>query len=344
MIISILLIFLTSFGLTGALRYYALKQGIIDNPNERSSHTIPTPRGGGLSFVIIFLAAFAADYLFNISTSPPQTEPFLAIFLAGLLVAAIGFWDDHTHIPARWRFLTHAIAALIGSHLLGVPEIPLPSTTINLGFIGYPLSIIALVWLLNLFNFMDGIDGIAGSEALFVGISAVVIMALAIPGEFDAPILWLSILMAGVAGFLLWNWPPAKIFMGDAGSGFLGLMLGLFALWSANLGLSIWSWIILLALFITDATVTLLHRMLNGERWFEAHRSHLYQQLSRKWGDHRSVTLALISINAIWLFPWAWLAAIYPSFGLYATIAAYLPLAVLAVRLGAGKREQYENV
>ncbi|MCF6281538.1 MAG: glycosyltransferase family 4 protein [Candidatus Polarisedimenticolaceae bacterium] len=342
MILSILLIFLASLGLTGALRYYALKQGIIDNPNERSSHTTPTPRGGGLSFVITFLIALAGAYLFEITEFAPQTKPFLAIFCSGLLVAAIGFWDDHVHIPARWRFLTHSVAALIGLYLLGIPEIPLPGTTINLGFIGYPLGIIALVWLLNLFNFMDGIDGIAGSEALFVGISAIVIMQLTDAGDFSAPIFWLSILMAGVAGFLVWNWPPAKIFMGDAGSGFLGLMLGLFALWSANLGLSIWCWIILLALFITDATVTLLRRMLNGERWFEAHRSHLYQQLSRKWSNHHSVTLALISLNAFWLFPLAWLATSYPSFGLVTTLAAYLPLVLLAIIMGSGKREQYE--
>ncbi len=342
MILSILLIFLASLGLTGALRYYALKQGIIDNPNERSSHTIPTPRGGGLSFVISFLITLAATYLFEVKEFAPQTEPFLALFCSGLLVAAIGFWDDHTHIPARWRFLTHSIAALIGLYLIGIPDIPLPGTTINLGLMGYPIGVIALVWLLNLFNFMDGIDGIAGSEALFVGISAIIIMYNATTGDFSAPILWLSILMAGVAGFLLLNWPPAKIFMGDAGSGFLGLMLGLFALWSANLGLSIWCWVILLALFIADATVTLLTRMKNGERWFEAHRSHLYQQLSRKWGSHRSVTLALISLNVFWLFPLAWLAATHPSFGLFITLTAYLPLTLLTIKLGAGKRMQYE--
>jgi len=342
MITSILLIFLTSLGLTGVLRHYALTQGVIDNPNERSSHTIPTPRGGGLSFVITFLTAFAFAYFFNISDLTPQPKPFWAILCCGLLIAGIGFWDDHTHIPARWRFLAHSIAALTGLLLLGMPEIPLPGLTLNLSIIGYPLGIIALVWLLNLFNFMDGIDGIAGAEALFVGIGAILIMQFATTGGYAIPIFWLSILMAGITGFLVWNWPPAKIFMGDAGSGFLGLMLGLFALWSANLGFSIWCWIILFALFITDATVTLLRRMLNGERWFEAHRSHLYQQLSRKWGSHRSVTMALLGINIIWLFPWAWLAAIKPTVGLFATLAAYLPLTLLAIRSGAGKNDPQE--
>lgn len=342
MITSILLIFLISLVLTGALRYYALTQGIIDNPNERSSHTIPTPRGGGLSFVITFLTAFAAAFFFNISNLAPQPEPFWAILSCGLLVAGIGFWDDHIHIPTRWRFLIHTIAALIGLHLLGLPEIPLPGSSVDLGTIGYPLGIIALVWLLNLFNFMDGIDAIAGTEVLFVGIGVILIMQFALPGDYSTPIFWLSILMAGVAGFLVWNWPPAKIFMGDAGSGFLGLMLGLFALWSANLGFSIWSWIILLALFITDATITLIRRMLNGERWFEAHRSHLYQQFSRKWGSHQSVTLALLLTNIIWLFPWAWIAAIKPSSGPLITLVAYLPLGILATKLGAGKKDQQD--
>lgn len=338
MITSTLLIFLTSLGLTGLLRQYALTRGVIDTPNERSSHTSPTPRGGGLSFVITFLAAFAYAYFFEVSDIKPQTKPFLAIFCGGLLVASIGFWDDHTHIPAKWRFLTHSFAALIGLFLIGMPDILVPGTTINLSVFTYPLGIIALVWLLNLFNFMDGIDGIAGAEALFVGISAILLMQFASPGNFTAPIFWLSILMAGIVGFLVWNWPPAKIFMGDAGSGFLGLMLGLFALWSANLGLSIWSWVILLAVFITDATVTLLRRMLNGECWFEAHRSHLYQQLSRKWRSHQSVTLALLLVNIIWLFPWAWIVAIKPSFGPLITLIAYLPLGILTVKAGAGEK------
>jgi len=337
MIKTIFLIFLTSLGLTEALRHYALKQGVIDTPNNRSSHTTPTPRGGGLSFVIIFLAAFSFAYFFNISDFTPQPGPFWAIFCCGLLVAGIGFWDDHTHIRVRWRLLAHSIAALTGLFLLGLPEIPLPGLTTDLGLLGYPLGIIALAWLLNLFNFMDGIDGIAGTEALSVGIGAILIMQFASAGDNAAPIFWLSILMAGVAGFLTWNWPPAKIFMGDAGSGFLGLMLGLFAIWSSNLGTSIWSWIILLALFITDTTITLLHRMLSGERWFEAHCSHLYQQLSRKWGNHHSVTIALLSINMIWLFPWAWLAAVKPAAGLFAALAAYFPLVLLAIKLGAGK-------
>ena len=339
MITSILLIFLASLGLTGALHHYALKRGVIDTPNERSSHTTPTPRGGGLSFVITFLATFGFTLFFNLSDLTPQPGAFWAIFCSGLLVAGIGFWDDHVHIPARWRFLAHSIAALAGLLLFGLPDIPLPGSTIDLGIIGYPLGIIALVWLLNLFNFMDGIDGIAGSEALFVGIGAILIMQFASAGDYAAPIFWLSILMAGIAGFLVWNWPPAKIFMGDAGSGFLGLTLGLFALWSANLGFPIWVWVILLALFITDATVTLLRRMLNGERWFEAHCSHLYQQLSRKWGSHSSVTIALLGINVAWLFPWAWLAATKPAAGLFAALAAYLPLTLLAIKLGAGKSD-----
>lgn len=343
MITAILATILVSIGLTGVMHYYALQKGIIDNPNERSSHIIPTPRGGGLSFVITTLTALGYAYLFNASEITPNTQPFMALFFSGLLVAGIGFWDDHVHIPARWRFLTHSVAALIGLYLLGIPEIPLPGVNINLGLIGYPLGVIAIVWLLNLFNFMDGIDGFAGSEALFIGLSAIIIMLLAMPVDFSTPIFWLSILMAGVFGFLVWNWPPAKIFMGDAGSGFLGLMLGLFAIWSSNLGLSIWSWFILFALFISDATVTLLRRMLNGERWFEAHRSHLYQQLSRKWGGHRPVTHALISINIFWVFPFAWVAACYPSYGVFCAITVYTPIVALAILLGAGKKFRHER-
>ncbi len=194
-----------------------------------------------------------------------------------------------------------------------------------------------LVWVLNLFNFMDGIDGIASVEAITVCVGGALLYALiGVPALAATPLL----LAASVAGFLVWNFPPAKIFMGDAGSGFLGIALGgltLQAAWAAPQLL--WAWLILLGVFVLDATFTLLRRLLRGDKVFEAHRSHAYQYASREYGAHLPVTLAVLAINVLWLLPWACLVALGYIDGLLALLIAYLPLAFLAVRFRAGQLE-----
>jgi Fuc2NAc and GlcNAc transferase len=198
-----------------------------------------------------------------------------------------------------------------------------------------------VVWLLNLYNFMDGIDGIAGVEAVTVALAACLLAWLAGLGvEAWWPMLLLA---AGVAGFLVWNWPPARIFMGDAGSGFIGLMLGLLSIQAAQLSFELLAgWLVLLAVFVTDATLTLLRRLLRGQPLTEAHRSHAYQYAARRLGGHRSVTLAVAGINLLWLLPIAalmvtgWLATI-PGL-----VLAYAPLVGLAWWLKAGAAEMQE--
>ena len=152
---------------------------------------------------------------------------------------------------------------------------------------------------------------------------------------------WIVALAASGAAFLLLNWPPARIFMGDAGSTYLGFMQAFFALDTVASGwLTPWQWLILGAVFLTDATVTLLRRLLNGERIFEAHRRHAYQVLSRRWGGHRPVTLACIAVNIVWLWPLAYLAGLAPEFGWLVASAAYVPLIVAALAVGAGAPEK----
>jgi Fuc2NAc and GlcNAc transferase len=192
-----------------------------------------------------------------------------------------------------------------------------------------------LVWLLNLYNFMDGIDGIAAAETVSVAGSAAVLLMAA--GEWEIAV-WLACLAFSSAGFLFWNWPPARIFMGDVGSGFLGYELGVCALLTASAGwLSIWTWIILLGAFLTDASVTVLRRMLRGDRWYAAHRSHAYQHAARRWGGHRKVTLAVIIVDLAWLLPLAVLSESFPHAAPWLVLVAILPLAGLALALGAGK-------
>jgi Fuc2NAc and GlcNAc transferase len=331
------LVFLASVGLTGFLRSFALRRNLVDHPNERSSHTVATPRGGGLVIVAVFLFAVLVSFLLE----RLSLEIFVAIFLGGTMVAGIGYWDDHGHVAPPWRLLVHFTAAGLALFSLGgFPTWQFGAFQVDMGWFGYVLGILFLVWLLNLYNFMDGIDGIAGSEAIFVAGGACVIGfgVLADPDAAQISLMMLQlVLVAASFGFLFWNWPPAKIFLGDVGSGFLGFVLGVLALYNAALGvLPLWSWLILLGVFLVDATVTLLRRMITGEPWYQAHHCHAYQHASRRWSSHKRVTSAIIAVNVVWLLPLAWLAAVFPENGWFIAFFALLPLVPLAVRLGAG--------
>jgi glycosyltransferase WbpL len=330
----LILVLAASTILTGAVRSYAVKRSLIDVPNARSSHDVPTPRGGGLGLAAAFLLGVLG--LFYSDRVP--TDLFIALSGSGLLIAGIGYWDDHNHIPAQWRILVHLTAAAwVVAWLGGLGPIPFGSHLLTLGWVGDAAAIFFLTWLLNLFNFMDGIDGIAASEAVFAASSAAGLLLL-VDSSQALEALWLVLLGASAMGFLLWNWPPAKIFMGDVGSGFLGMMLGVFMLYtSMHAGLNIWAWLILLGLFIVDATWTLLRRMTSGECWYEAHCSHAYQRLARQWQSHKKVTLAAWLVNLLWLLPLALIAALRPQNGALCLAVAYLPLLILAYRLGAGQ-------
>lgn len=326
---------LVSLLLTGLVRRYALRRSILDIPNDRSSHQIPTPRGGGLAIVLTFLGVVLALYAID------WLAPELAWGLlgAGLIVSVIGFLDDHGHIAARWRLLAHFVAAAWVLYWLeSLPVLMLPGVVIDPGWLGWVPVALYLVWLLNLYNFMDGIDGIAAGEAISVSLSAS--MLAAISGLPSAYVLLPLILAACAAGFLAWNFPPARIFMGDAGSGFLGLVLGAMSLQVAKLSPNMfWVWLILLGVFVVDATTTLLHRLFRGERVYQAHRSHAYQHASRLYRAHRPVTLAVIALNVAWLLPWALAVTLGAVPGVVALLAAYFPLVLLAVRFKAGSKE-----
>ena len=320
--------------LTGALRQYALAKSLIDVPNARSSHVVPTPRGGGVAIVVSFLVAL----IFATSMGAVTWTLMWALMGAGMGIAVLGFLDDHGHIVARWRLLGHFIAATWALYWIGgLPPLTVLGFVFDLGWVGHVLAAFYLVWLLNLYNFMDGIDGIASVEAIFVCLGATLLYWLTGNSEL-AP---LPLLLAfAVSGFLYWNFPTARIFMGDAGSGFLGITLGILSLqaaWAAPQLL--WSWLILLGVFIVDATWTLFRRLLRREKIYEAHRSHAYQFASRTYKKHLPVTLGVGAINLCWLLPMALLVANGYLDGLLGVLIAYLPLAALAVKFNAGGKE-----
>ncbi|MGQ7957271.1 MraY family glycosyltransferase [Pseudomonas sp. SP16.1] len=321
--------------MTGVLRRYALARSLMDVPNARSSHSVPTPRGGGVAIVVSFLLALPLLAGMNLIAWPLAW----ALLGAGASIAVLGFLDDHGHIAARWRLLGHFAAAFWAQFWLGgLPPVAMFGFTVDLGWFGHALAAVYLVWLLNLYNFMDGIDGIASVEAICVCLGGALlgIAGSTQPTEFVVPLL----LAAAVAGFLFWNFPPARIFMGDAGSGFLGITLGVLSLQAAWVAPQLlWSWLILLGVFIVDATFTLLRRLLRGDKVYEAHRSHAYQYASRRFGRHLPVTLIVGGINLLWLLPIALWVGLGGVDGLLGLLLAYLPLVVLAVKFKAGARE-----
>ncbi len=340
LLLGLLALFLSAI-LTGLLRRYALNSQLLDIPNARSSHSIPTPRGGGVSIVLVFLLGLPILLYIGVIS----LGVMWALIGAGAIAAIIGFLDDHGHIPARWRLLTHFMAATWGLYCLGglpplVISLPLDygNALFNFDLLGQILALFYLVWLLNLYNFMDGVDGLASIEAITVCIGGALLYFLSTEtaGQWVLPLF----LAFTVAGFLLWNYPPAKIFMGDACSGFLGLVLGLLSIQAAWINpLFFWSWLILLGVFIVDATFTLFRRFLQGDKVYEAHRSHAYQYASRYYNSHKVVSNAVGLINIFWLTPLALgvgLAKLNPLLGL---IIGYLPLFLLAVYFKAGQRE-----
>ncbi|WP_322616246.1 glycosyltransferase family 4 protein [Pseudomonas sp. BIC9C] len=323
-----------SFLGTGALRKYALARSLIDIPNARSSHSVPTPRGGGVAIVLSFLLALPV-LAWTDTVAWPMA---LALLGAGSWIAIIGFLDDHGHIAARWRLLAHFGGAIWALFWIGgMAPISLFGYEFSLGWLGYVIAAFYLVWMLNLYNFMDGIDGLASVEAICACVGACLVYWIA--GHTSLAIAPLVLAMA-VLGFLVWNFPPAKIFMGDAGSGFLGIVLAVMSLYAAWTNpLFLWAWLILLGVFIVDATFTLIRRLLRGDKVYEAHRSHGYQYASRKYGSHRVVTLTIAAINLLWLVPVAILVVMQYIDGVAGLVLAYVPLVLLAFKFHAGELE-----
>jgi len=335
---SITIIFLvTGLLATAAVRAWANHRNLLVIPSDRCSHEIPTPHGGGIAIAILIITLGILALAF--SWLPDQISAWAFIGL-GAAMLAIGVWDDFGQVSAKIRLGLHFLVAILG--LLSLPTLPVIS------FFGFqidtaatlllwPLLIAAWVWLINLYNFMDGIDGLAAVQALllFAG------MALNFWYIGNQDWAWVCVFMAStVLSFMVFNWPPAKIFMGDGGSGFLGFAIGFLALLSAALtNVSLWSWAILLTLFIGDATATLLVRLSTGQNVLQAHRSHAYQILSRNLGGHLPVTLGYGAIIIVCLMPLSWLASINHDLGFGLFITTFTIACAIAYKLGCGRPE-----
>lgn len=316
------------------VRRYVIYKNILDIPNYRSSHQIPTPRGGGVAFVLSFIVACV--YLF--CANRMHFAPEMIWILAGVGLALLGFYDDKYSIKAYWRFLGHVTASCVALYAIGgMPSIIVGGFVLKTSIFTNFFAVIYLTWLINLYNFMDGIDALAASEAIFVCLGASFLYALA---GYNYLTLLPLMLASATLGFLFWNFPPAKIFMGDAGSCFLGFMLGVLSLQATWVKEEFfWSWLILLGIFIVDATYTLLRRALNKEKLSEAHRSHAYQHAVSKYTSHLPVTSGIVAINIFWLLPIALLVGLEYINSQIGLLIAYVPLFFLAKNFKAGQKD-----
>ena len=325
-------VFLASALITAGLRRLFVQHGLIDPPNARSSHSVPVPRGGGVGIVVAFLSA--VFWVLEKHLIPDRLA--WALIGGGLVIAFVGFLDDRFKLARRPRLVVHSFAAAWAVWCIdAMRPAQFGGGTDFSDWVRRCAAFVALVWLTNLFNFMDGIDGLAGMEAVCVsGLGAFLLLRDGLLSGVELSL----VLCAASLGFLVWNWPHAKIFMGDVGSGFLGFTLGTLSLFYSKTNSSlVWPWLILLAAFVVDATITILRRILSRARWYEAHRSHAYQHAAKALGSHAKVTLVVAAINIGWLFPLAWAASHYSEAAPIFAVVAVIPLVYLTLRFEAGR-------
>jgi len=281
-----LFLFLLSFFLTFFIKNYAIKKSLVDIPNDRSSHTTPTPHGGGVA--VSFTWFLGISYLFY--TDDISTPLYYALML-GVIISIVSYIDDLIELSPKVRLLTQSIVAFFGLYFLGgFQEINFIYFTIDNYFLTNIFAFFMIIWFINLYNFLDGIDGYAGSETLFLSLAAYILFG---GSHF-------LVLAVAVFGFLLWNWHKAKIFMGDVGSTLLGYNVAIFTIYYTNeMSSNFWIWIILFGVFWFDATLTLFRRFKNREKLSKAHKKHAYQRLVQSGWSHSRVVLASILLNSL---------------------------------------------
>ncbi|MFY4808004.1 MraY family glycosyltransferase [Aliarcobacter butzleri] len=281
-----IILLLISFLLTYFIKNYMIKKSLVASVNERSSHTAPTPHGGGIAIAITWFIGLS--YLFIINQIEPNL--FYAL-LFGVVISIVSFFDDIYELSPKLRLIIQAIVAIGGLYFLGGFE------TLTFGVFDIQNSIFTnifaffmIIWFINLYNFLDGINGYAGSEAIFLSLAGFILFG---GNHF-------LVLAVAVLGFLYWNWNKAKIFMGDVGSTLLGYNVAIFTIYYANQEqTNFWIWNILFSVYWFDATLTLIRRKLNKERLSQAHKKHAYQRLTQVGWSHYKVTNYSIGLNIL---------------------------------------------
>ncbi|MDF1877898.1 glycosyltransferase family 4 protein [Sulfurimonas sp. SAG-AH-194-L11] len=281
-----IIIFLGSFTLTYLIKNYYIKHALLEEVNERSSHTVATPHGGGIAIAFTwFIGLCYLNYAGEIEDS------LLFALLMGILISVVSFFDDLYDLSPKVRLIAQAGVASGGLYFLGgFDTLDFYFFTIKNQIFTNLFAFFLIVWFINLYNFLDGINAYAGSEMIFLSLGGFLLFGGA----------HFFVLIAATLGFLVWNYGNAKIFMGDVGSTLLGYNVAIFTLYYANENTqNFWIWIILFGIFWFDATYTLLRRKLNGEKLSQAHKKHAYQRLTQAGFSHSEVVLLSIIVNFI---------------------------------------------
>jgi len=281
-----LVIFLLSVIFTYLIKNYAIKKSLVDIPNDRSSHTTPTPHGGGVAIAITWFIGNSYLYFIN----DIDSSLYFAL-MVGIIISSVSYLDDLFELSAKLRLLVQSFVAFLGLYFLG------GLGSVEFGIFSFENQVFTnffaffmIVWFINLYNFLDGIDGYAGSEAIFLALAGFILFN-------DSLFL---VLIFSVLGFLVWNWHKAKIFMGDVGSTLLGYNVAIFTIYYANQEpMNLWIWIILFGVFWFDATLTLFRRYKNGEKLSQAHKKHAYQRITQSGFTHSKVVIYSIIINIL---------------------------------------------
>jgi len=323
----VILFFVASAVITFIYKKMAVNYNILAIKNHRTLHSLPTPRGGGIVFSMLSILAFGLVWW-----NRQLTEGLLlALVVGGFIATLFGFIDDVKNISAKIKLIIQLMLAcwlvycLYYGGLLVFGLMP--------PYIIIPIALFFIVWMMNAYNFMDGIDGMAASGAIFVSLALALALFLT---EGPIEIIAIFILIAStVAGFILFNWPPATIFMGDAGSLFLGYMFGSLLLFTVlNDNISIWTWLTVFGYFFADTTLTQIMRVILVKQWYLAHRSHAYQNLARITGSHSKVTISVVIYNLLWVLPLTLWSTFQPEMGIVAAFLSIIPALVVAFIYG----------
>lgn len=288
---GVVLGFVFAMVLTSLVRIYALRARMVDSPNHRTSHQGEVPRGGGLSIIVVMLLSLPAiAYLY-------PDRSILVIMVVTVALGALGWVDDKQGLGPFVKIAAQFLVAIFAVVSIGeLDGISIAGYSLGWGYLAVPLSVLWMVWMTNAYNFMDGIDGIAASHT---GVVACVMGVWFAADQNGAMALFCYVIMASALGFLVWNWAPARIFMGDVGSITLGGVFAVLAIvGNSKHGIPLTAYIVLFGVFLFDTIVTLVRRLLAGKIVWKPHREHFYQRATRLGLSHAQVTVA-VSITTI---------------------------------------------
>lgn len=312
-------------------RRLALQRGIVAKLNSRTLHETVVPRGGGIAFTAVFAVAVIIGWLMG----DVSTDGMLCFGLGGAAAGMAGFIDDVYDVPAAKKLIIQVcLSAWIFATLIGALYAPLARELDAVwAVVLAALFLFVPVWLINLYNFIDGIDGLAVSGALFICIAAIIVLGLT--GGDRAFILIFALIAVACLGFLPMNMPPASMFMGDAGSIFLGYCSSALVLATVLTGqMSVWTWLCILGYFVADTTTTTALRFFMVKRWYGVHRSHAYQNLARIYKSHAKVTYGVMLYDVVWALPLAVWSARHPRSAYVDAILVLVPAVLWTLRFG----------